>query len=81
MDVFKANEMDEQVEIINISDESEINITMQDEKVIHLGDKTNLNNKIVYAQAIMTENKGVAGEIFVNGDFNNKFRAYFRQKV
>ena len=54
---------------------------MQDEKVIHLGDKTNLNNKIVYAQAIMTENKGVAGEIFVNGDFNNKFRAYFREKI
>ena len=30
---------------------------------------------------ILEAEKGIAGDIFVNGDFNNKFKAYFREKV
>ncbi len=82
INTFKDCNMDNLISDIDIESETDYNVIMKSEqKTIHLGDKTDLNNKIIYAQAIIEENKGVPGEVFVNGDFNNKFRAYFRQQV
>ena len=82
MNTFKDNNLDNLVTSIDISNESEYTVLMEKEqKIIHLGDKTDLSNKIRYVQAILDKNKNVAGDIFVNGDFNNKFKAYFRMKV
>ena len=46
-----------------------------------LGNDTNLNNKILWVQTIMKDNKGIEGEIYVNGDLNDKFKPRFKQKV
>ena len=53
----------------------------QEQKKVHLGDNTNLSNKILYVNAIIEQEKGKAGEIFANGDLNNKFRVYFRENL
>ncbi len=36
---------------------------------------------MLYVQAIIEQEKGKEGEIFLNGDLNNGFRPYFREKV
>ena len=53
----------------------------KEQKIAYLGDKSNLSNKIRYLQAIIEETKGKVGEIFVNGELNNKFKPYFREKM
>ena len=42
---------------------------------------TNLSNKMLYVISIIEAEKGKQGDIFVNGDLNNKFQPYFREKV
>ena len=82
MDIFRDNNLDKQVSTIDLSNENECNVEMESEqKTVHLGDSTNLSNKIIYVQAIINETKGAIGEIFVNGDLNNKFKPYFREKI
>lgn len=67
---------------IDISNKNEYSIYIEQEnKTIHLGDNTNLSDKMLNAVTIMEKEKNNAGEIFVNGDLNNKFQPYFREKV
>lgn len=82
MNSAKENNLDTQVTSIDITDKNEYSIYLEEEqKKIHLGDSSNLSNKMLYVVAIMEDEKGVAGDIFVNGDLNNKFQPYFREKV
>ena len=53
----------------------------EEQKTGHWGDASNLTNRMIRVQAIWEKEQGIAGDIFVNGDFNNKFKAYFREKV
>ena len=53
----------------------------EENKKVHLGDSANLSNKMLYVMAIIEAEKGKQGDIFVNGDLNNKFQPYFREKV
>ena len=82
MNAAKDANLDGQVTTIDISDENEYSIYLNDEKkTVYLGDASNLSNKMLYVQAIIEQEKGKEGEIFVNGDLNNKFHPYFREKV
>ena len=82
MNTFKDNNLDEQVTSIEVTSENEYIVVMEEkQKTIYLGDKTNLSNKIIYVQAIIEDTKDAPGEIFVNGDLNNKFKPYFREKI
>ena len=79
---MKDNALYDEVTNIDISDKNDYSIYMQEEqKTIHLGDTSNLSNKMLYVVAIIEQEKGVEGDIFVNGDFNDNFKAYFREKV
>lgn len=67
---------------INIANENEYSIYMEEEKkTIYLGDASNLSNRILYVQMILEEEKDKEGEFFVNGDLNNGFQPYFREKL
>ncbi len=82
MSIAKENNLDTKVTSIDISNENDYIIVIQEElKTIHLGDSSNLNDKIIKAAAIMEKEKGNEGTIFVNGDFYKNFKPYFRQKV
>ena len=66
---------------INIADQDDYQIYIESEKkIVHLGDKKNLDTKMIYIKAILEKEKGNDGEIFVNMDLNKK-QPYFRQNV
>ena len=82
MDMAKENNLDSKVTSIDITNKNQYSIYIQEEKKrIHLGENTNLGNKMLYAISIMEKEKGIDGDIYVNGDLNNKFQPYFREKV
>ena len=82
MSSAKDNNLDTQVTNIDIKDKNNYSIYLeQEKKTIHLGDTSNLSNKMLYILAIIEQEKDKAGDIFVNGDLNNKFQPYFREKV
>lgn len=82
MNVAKENNLDTKVTSIDISKANEYSIYLEEEqKTIYLGDGNNLSTKMIYIVAIIEKEKGNAGEIYANGELNNKFRPYFREKV
>ena len=82
MNVMGDSGLSEKVTSIDISDKNDYSIYIQEErKTIHLGDGSNLSNKMLYVMAILEEEKDVTGEIFANGDLNSDFRVYFREEV
>ena len=48
-----------------------------DNIIIKLGDATNLNNRMLYVKAILKEEAGHSGTIFVDGNINEGFAPYF----
>lgn len=79
---FKDTEIDQSITNIDITDKQEYSLYIESEKkVIYLGDGSNLIDKMLFAKAILEAEKGNEGEIFLNGDLNNKFQPFFREKV
>ena len=58
--------------------EEHIILLENDGIAINLGDGTNLKNRMYYVNAILKQEVGNAGTVFVNGDLNEGFSAYFR---
>lgn len=82
LDSANENKLEGKVTSIDISNKNEYSIYIESEKKkVHLGDSTNISNKMLYVLAIIEKEKGKEGDIFVNGDLNNKFQPYFREKV
>lgn len=78
----KEYDLDNKVTSIDISNKNEYSIYLEEEKKkVYLGDNTNLSNKMLYVNAIIEKEKNKVGEIFANGDLNNKFRVYFRESL
>lgn len=82
MTIAKENELDEKVTSIDISNKNEYILYLESEKkTVYLGNQENLTTKMLYTKKIIEKESGNEGTIYVNGDFTNKFKAYFRQKV
>lgn len=82
MNSFEESNLNDKITSIDIKSKNDYIIYLADEKKnIHIGDTSNLNNKILYIQAILEQEKGNEGDIYVNGDLNNGFNPYFRSKV
>ena len=83
MSIAKENEIDNKITGIDISDKNEYILYLAEEKkTAYIGNDSNLTTKLLYIKEIMEKYEaGKEGTIFVNGDFTNKFKAYFREKV
>ena len=81
MAIAKENEIDSKIKTIDISNKNDYILYLEDNKTADLGDSSNLTTKMLYIKKIMEAEEGKEGTIFVNGDFTNKFKAYFREKV
>lgn len=82
MNAINDSGLYERVTSIDISNKNDYSIYMQeDKKTIHLGDGSNLSNKMLYVKAILEKEKDVTGEIFANGDLSRDFKVYFREEV
>lgn len=82
LDIAEEYDILNKITSIDITDKDEYYFNMENDGIdVYLGDNTNIGTKIMYVLAIMEENIGNSGTIFVNGDFNDNFRAYFRKDV
>ena len=72
----KEKGLDSKITNINIADGDNFLITMESEnKLIHFGNSSNINDKFIMLKAVLEDNVGVKGEIFVK-DLN---RVFFRE--
>ncbi len=82
MHAAKEYKLDLKITNIDISNKNEYNIYLEEEKKkVHLGDSNNLGNKFLYVNAIIEQEAGKVGDIFANGDINNRFKVYFRESL
>mgnify|MGYP000525681943 CR=1 FL=1 len=82
MNICKSNNLDSKVTSIDITNRNDYSIYMEAEKkTIYLGDGKNLGDKMLWVQAILEDNQGIEGEIYVNGDLTQNFKPRFKQKV
>lgn len=66
--------------ISKISTENEYILYLEEQNIIiNLGNvtKNTINDKMLYVEAIMQEEQGQSGTIFVNGNLNEGFKPYF----
>ena len=65
---------------IDITDTSEYILYLENEgKQAYIGDASDLTNRILWVKAIIEQNQGVSGKIFVNMDLNVR-KPYFREE-
>lgn len=82
MNICKNYGLEQKVSSINVSDKNNYIIYMDiEKKSIYLGDENNLSNKMLYIPTILEENKEKEGDIYIDKDSVNKFKARFREKV
>ena len=82
MNIWNINQPEIKITSIDAQDKQEYTMIIeQEKKKVYIGDSSNLNDKILWVQAIIKDNKNIEGEIFVNGDLNSKFKPRFKQKV
>ena len=73
---FKNIEIADKITQIQVKDEYIISLE-NDGIVINLGDATNLKNRMYYVNAILKQEAGNRGTIYVNGNLNEGFSTYF----
>ncbi len=77
----EANGILEQLTKIDIADKQDYKMILNSGQVTaHLGDCSTIGTRMLYVKAILEDNLGVAGEIFVNMDLNTE-NPFFRKKV
>ena len=82
MSACKSCGLDSKVTSIDITDKNDYSVYMESEKkTIYLGNGSNLGDKMLWVQAILTDNEGIEGEIYVDGDLTDNFKPRFKQKV
>ena len=82
MSSANENGLKDTITSVDIKDKNDYTIYLEEnKKKVHIGNASNLSNKMLYILAIMQKEEGKEGDIYVNGDLNNKFQPYFREKV
>ena len=72
----KNIEISDKITQIQVKDE--FIISLENEGItINLGDASNLKNRMYYVNAILKQEEGNRGTIYVNGNLNEGFSAYF----
>lgn len=76
---FKNIELENEITYIDVSNDEYTVYLEKLSKTIHLGDASNLNNKMLYVKALLKQEEGKKGQIFINGNLNEGFKPYFRE--
>ena len=81
MEAASSNQIAELITKIDIANANDYTLYLETEsKTVYLGDASNINTRMLYLKGLLQREKGVAGEVFINGDLNND-RVFFREKV
>ena len=81
MEISKNNNIGNLINRIDISDDKNYIVYLDSEqKVVYLGDCSELNTRILCMKEIVNNESGIKGEIFIDGDLNNS-KPRFRESV
>lgn len=81
MEISKNNDVDSLISKIDITDKYEYIVHLDSEnKIVYLGNCSDLNTRILYMKAIMEKESGISGEMFINVDLDTE-DVYFRESV
>ena len=81
MDSAKAIKIEDLITTINVENTNQYILYLKiKKKYIYLGDASNLNNRMLYVQIILEQEEN-EGTIFIDGDLNDGFKPYFREKT
>ncbi|MCI9063043.1 MAG: FtsQ-type POTRA domain-containing protein [Clostridia bacterium] len=81
MDSIKTINKQNLITAISAEDVSRYILYLESEnKYLYLGDGSNLNNKMLYLQMMLEEEKGKSGIMFLDGNLNQGFKPYFREE-
>lgn len=82
MNIANSNQIGNLITSIDIKDKDNYVLRIESEKkTIYFGGQENINTKILSIKKILEYEKGVEGEIFMNGDINKEGEVLFREKV
>lgn len=80
LNYLNNNNISNEVSSIDLTDTSNYTINMdKDNKIIYLGDASNISERMNLLKTILEREKGKKGKIFMNGD-PNKSDVYFREE-
>ncbi len=80
MEAAKTINIETLITEINVENENDYVLYSESEnKKIHIGNTSNLTNKMLYVQKIIENEKGKSGSAFINGDISSGFSPYFRE--
>lgn len=81
LDAAKTIGKDNIITEINVENKHDYILYLESEnKRIHIGDTSNLTNKMLYVQRILEGEQGKSGTAYVNGDISAGFKPYFREE-
>lgn len=81
MESATSNAIDDLITRIDVSDRQNYRLILEEEKkIVYIGDGSDLSNRMLYIKSILDAEKGIEGEIFVDGDLT-KQKVFFRQKI
>ena len=77
----KYNNIENQITSLDVTDTSNYILNFEkDNKIVYLGDASNISERLSLLKTILKNEKGKKGEIFMNGDLNQD-KVYFREEV
>ena len=80
MDTAKSSDISKLITKIIVENDEYVLELESENKVVYLGDATDMTNKILYLKVILENEKNKKGKIFINGNLNNGFKPYFREE-
>lgn len=81
VDIAKNYEVDTYITKIDVGDINNVKLDLQTEqKIVYLGSCSDLNTRILYMKDIIEKEKGIKGEIFINGNLTQD-KVFFRESV
>ena len=81
LEVASNNGIGSLITAVNINNMNGFDIILETEdKIVHLGDCSDLSNKMLYVKEMLQREQGIEGEFFLNMDLN-KGKPFFREKV
>ena len=81
METAKNADVSKLISKISIKNNEYIIEMKKENKIVYLGNATDLTNRMTYVKIIVDKEKGKAGRAFVNGDINSGFKPYFREET
>jgi len=80
METAKNADVSKLISKISIQNNEYILEMKKENKIVYLGNATDLTNRMTYVKIIVDKEKEKVGKVFVNGDINSGFKPYFREE-